>query len=322
MTVRRSVRVVAAVLIVGPAAHGQSPKLPPVTRPADAAPPPLPSTRPASRPTSGPTTVAAPDPAAVRWLNRAAAAYGPARPLTVAGTLVGTFDVAGRRRVYTLQVRGVTDGQGRFAHRAEGVGLLVNDGHDAYVFDAGRNTYARLPASTQRAGANGTAAVDASVVSVLLDENPALLLTLTTDPAALLTAASQSPLRPATGPTTTATRPTTGPTTGPASATGPAEVGLVVDRGGKTVTLWADPVTGEIRRAVLDYGPAFAARHTYGLKTARVELTYDPPTHGPPPATAFAWQPPVTATEFTLPSELLQAEPTTRATGPTTSTAP
>lgn len=258
----------AAALAAGPTTTEAAATGPATTSPAT------------TRSTTSPATTqatAAVDADAEPVLARLAAAYAGDQPLHVTGRLEGEFDVAGRRRTYTLPVDGRTDGAGRYRHDAGPAGLLVSDGVHAYLFDARRGAFATLKAKPGRPVPDD---VDPAVRSILLDENPALLLSLTTDPAGLLRhSARVIRLAP---------------------ATQPADAGLVLEGPQKLWTFRLTPA-GTIRSATIDYTPLMTARRATHVKTAKVTLTYDSTSNAPPPADAFTWLPPATATEFDLP---------------------
>lgn len=225
--------------------------------------------------------------AAAPVLDRLAAAYANAVPMDFVASVVGTFDVAGRSKMYTLEISGRTDGDGRFFHYGSGVGLLVSDGTNAYLYDQRRNAYAELQATPRRPA---PAELDEAISDVLIDENPALLLTLTTDPAGLLKHLAKAVRLPA------------------GKADGRAD-GLVLELPMKLITLEVDPKTGLITRSTIDYAPAMTARHAAGVRRADAVLTYTRQAHAATtmPADAFAWQPPATASQIVLHAELLRS---------------
>lgn len=196
-----------------------------------------------------------------------------------------------------MKIDGQTNGAGRFRHDAADAGLVIGDGTHVYFYDRHRDSFGTLPATPGRRGADD---IEPSLINVLLDENPAVLLTLTTDPAALLRRAARS-IKP-----------------GP--ATQPSLAGIVLEQPYKTITLWIDSDDGLIRSTDVDFAPLMKARHAVDVKAARATLTYSQIAHDAPPADAFHWQPPATATEFELNDELVQTNPAS--TRPTTRPAP
>ncbi|MDB5324898.1 MAG: hypothetical protein JWM57_467 [Phycisphaerales bacterium] len=222
------------------------------------------------------------DPAALPLLAQLQKAYTAPGPLHVTGEIVGEFDVAGRHKKYTLHVDGRTDGQGRFLHDAGEAGLIVNDGKAAYLYDRRRDAFATFDPIAARQPAD---AIEQSLIDVLLDENPALLLTLTTDPTALLRR-SVTAIRPATQPAT-----------------------LVLERPDKWTTLRLRLEDGSIASAEVDFTPLMRSRKAAAIVAARATLTYQVPAHDAAPAAVFTWHPPASATEFQIKPELLQGPP-------------
>ena len=244
---------------------------------SSSAPTTFPTTAPATRPTANVSVDAAP------LLDALAKTYSRVEPLRVTGVIVGDFDVAGRKKVFTLRVSGITDGAGRFIHKADGSGLLVNNGKQAYLFDSKRDTFAELPAMAARVS---PAELDESVVNVLLDENPALLLTLTSDPAGLLKQVATKIHLSQTPP-------------------GGANKQLVLELPQKRITLSVDPTRDTITSSTIDYASVFKARGATDVKSVKAVLTYEPAkSHFT--ADDFAWSPPADATEISLGGELLR----------------
>ncbi|HEX8325865.1 MAG TPA: hypothetical protein VF595_18315 [Tepidisphaeraceae bacterium] len=281
------------VLTLGVAALAQTPHPMPMS-PEGAAPATAPATTQA---------MARVEPDAEPVLARLAAAYAAVGPLHVTGQIVGTFDVAGRRQVYQLPVDGRTDGVGRFRHDAGYAGLIVSDTIRTFIYDQRRGAYTKLPADADRApGRQPAADVDSALVSVLLDENPILLLTLTDDPAALLRRAA----------TTIRLAPTTRPD----------DFGLVLEQPAKQITLRLDARDATIRASDIDYAPLMKSRKATAVKAAGATLTYTRAVAESSPPETFTWQPPDTATEFDLPGPPEQKElarsATTRPTSPST----
>ena len=242
-----------AIAWVGVAIAGiaAGPTSAPTTSPAPVAAS-APATSPATtRVTRGPaTSQAAVDPAAQALLDRLQKAYTAAGPLHVVGDVVGDFDVAGRRKRYTLHVDGRTDGDGHFRHDVGATGLIVNDGKTAYLYDGKRDAFATLDAFDGRQPAGD---IDQALIDVLLDENPALLLSLTTDPDALLRRSAKA-IRPATQP-----------------------CALVLEVTDKTITLRLRPDDGTIARSEVDFRPLMKSRHAQAVVAADATLRYESP---------------------------------------------
>ncbi|MGN6627446.1 MAG: hypothetical protein ACTHLN_12590 [Tepidisphaeraceae bacterium] len=255
----------------------------PATQPDTAAT--QPATQPATRPMADVSADAAP------LLEAVARAYRAAPALKVAGTLVGDFDVAGRCQTFNLPVTGVTDGHGRFLHTAQGTGLLVSNGADAFLYDQKRNSFAKLDATTGRAP---TDQIDPAIVSVLLDENPSLLLALCDAPADVLKACATSIHSPSIHSSSQST------------ASQSAASTLVLETPDKRYTWECDPSTHFLTRCTIDFSPAFKARGAAGVKRVSAVLTYTSTTTDAPAAEAFSWSPPPGSTEMSLGRELLK----------------
>lgn len=281
--------VLAATLAASPASlpvaatppSATRPSKPPTTRPGTTRPG---TTRRAATQPATTQLLATVDPAAFPLLAQLQVAYTAPGPLHVVGEIVGEFDVAGRRKKYTLHVDGRTDGQGRFLHDAGDAGLIVNDGKAAYLYDRRRDAFAVLDALAARQPVD---AIDQSLIDILLDENPALLLALTTDPTALLRR-SVTFIRPATQPST-----------------------LVLERENKCTTLRLRRADGTIESAEVDFTPLMRSRKAAAIVAARATLTYQPPATDVTADSVFIWHPPASATEFQIKSELIEGPPTT-----------
>lgn len=297
--------VAIAMLWAGPAL-AQSPAGPatqPTTQPAadtaadsaaDSA-----ATQPATQPATRPTAAVSAD--AATLLEAIAHAYRAAPALKVTGTLVGDFDVAARHQTFQLPVTGVTDGHGRFLHTARGAGLLVSDGADAFLYDQKRNSFAKLDASAGRAP---TDQIDPAIVSVLLDENPSLLLAVCDAPADVLKACATSiHLASIHSTSIHSSSQSTDSQSTDSQSTAPS---LVLETPDKRYTWEFDPSTHFLTRCTIDFSPAFKARGAAGVKRAAAVLTYTSTTTDQPAADAFSWSPPPGSTEMSLGRELLK----------------
>lgn len=213
-------------------------------------------------------------------------------PLTVEAELVGVFDVAGRSRTYRLAITGQTDGNGRFVHDAASAGRIVAGEKRGVVFDRRRNAFATFDAPGARVPA---ADLEPALIDVLLDENPALLFGLVTDPDATLRMAAQR-IRPATRPSTSR----------------PAGDGVVLELEDKTIELNLN-ADGTVGSSVIDYTPLMTTRRAVAVKAAAVTLTYRSAKPVAPSTDVYTWEPPATATEFALHDEMIQTtRPATR----------
>jgi len=222
-------------------------------------------------------------------------AYLHAGPLKVSGTIIGRFDVAGRSKTYTLDVFGQTDGDGRFYHYGQtdgrGIGLVISDGKNGYLYDQHRNSFAELDVTRGRCEPGD---LNEAISDVLIDENPALLLCLTNDPASLLRMLTSSIKR----------------------SDGKDASELVLDLKSRRITLRLDEKTGRITRSTIDYGPIFTTRHAAGVKSVSAVLTYT--VQQPGEKISYTWSPPATASQMRLGNELLRGreDPTTRPAAP------
>lgn len=227
------------------------------------------TTEPASQPTTRP--LATVEPGGELLLEQLNAAYAKPGPRHVVGEIKGLFDVAGRSKAYSMAVEGRTDGHGRFLHDAGPAGLIVGNGKSAYLYDRRRDAFATLTAMADRLPADQ---IQSPLINILLDENPALLLSLTTEPAALLKRSVKT-IRPAMQPSA-----------------------LVLERAAKRITLHLNSEDGTIRSSDIDFIPLMEKRGAAGVKAAGATLTYTVQSAEAPGEKAFDWQPPATATEF------------------------
>ncbi|MGN6505508.1 MAG: hypothetical protein ACTHM6_08100 [Tepidisphaeraceae bacterium] len=257
------------------------------------------TTQPATQPATRPTAAVSAD--AATLLEAIAHAYRAAPALKVAGTLVGDFNVAGRHQTFHLPVTGVTDGHGRFLHTARGAGLLVSNGADAFLYDQKRNSFAKLDATAGRAP---TDQIDPAIVSVLLDENPSLLLAVCDAPADVLKACATSIHLPLiyfpSIHSSSQSKDSQSAVSQPRAST------LVLETPDKCYTWDVDPDTYFLTRCTIDFSPAFKARHAAGVKRVSAVLIYTSTTTDAPPAEAFSWSPPPGSTEMSLGRELLK----------------
>lgn len=266
-----------------------------------------PIARATTRPTTGPaamlsstqptTKPAELTPEAEHLLERLAHWHDHADGVSMKGTLVGEFDVAGRSRRFEMQVIGYADGKGRFSHEAVGVGRVVQTGEQVYIFDQRRNSYAML---TSPAARPDPRRVPEAVFEILIDENPMLLPLLTDEPERILVRGAKK-----------------------ASV---KDGELVIESDTEVRSVRLDP-DGRIVSVRIDYSPLLKSRGAEAVKQASATLTYDSFEPRLPEGAEFAFKPPAASTEMMLPSELmkerlkeLQRRIPTR--GPTTSPSP
>jgi outer membrane lipoprotein-sorting protein len=256
-------------LIVGPMlTHAQ-------TRPADRKPG-------ATTRTSQPGATISPD--ATKLLDQMRDASAKLGAFRADGEIRGTFDIAGRRRDYTAKFTSVATGDGRFRHELEGLGLIVSDGKSVTLYDPRRNAFGTAKVAATVAPADK---VFTPLIDVLIDENPQLLLTLTTEPQKLLALAATA-------------------IETDASAAAPT----LIWRGDDIVrTFEFNPQSFLIRSMRIDYTGLFKRRGVVDAK-AMVELRYMVVE----PATTvdeklLIYTPPAAASEFSLGEPQREIEP-------------
>ncbi len=209
-------------------------------------------------------------------LDRLRDAYLKPGPWLTEATITGDFDVSGRQRMFEMRVVGTADGEGRFDHHAIGVGRVVQTSEKAFIFDARRNAFANLERKPERRPADD---VPDAVSQILIDENPSLLLSLTTEPDKLLVAGAKR-----------------------ISAKDGAIV-IESDHDLRTITLDG---RGMITSMTIDYASLLAQRGAAAVKKAIVTLNYTRADRTPPAVDAFAFEVPKGASEFRLTSELMR----------------
>jgi hypothetical protein len=204
--------------------------------------------------------------------------YTAAKSLRVEGSVTGDFDVAGRARKYSFAFTGIADGAGRFTHEPKDIGLVMGNDQRITIFDAKRNAYGWLPPIKGRLP---SASVSGDVIDILIDENPAILLMLTTEPDQLLVCDSK---RVALGTPDAAGNPT---------------LRMENDKDIRVVAV--DQKTGALLSMQIDFRPALEAAGAANIKRANVEVKYDRMAPADSiPQSSFEWTPPRGATEFQL----------------------
>ncbi len=234
------------------------------------------TTKPATRPATKPAVQISPE--ARVLLDKLNTAYAQPRAASLRVSVRGEFDVAGRARTYTLDAVGYTDGKGRFDHEVEGVGRIVQTDDRVIVFDARRNAYGVIdqPPAVRPAGK-----IPEAVSDVFIDENPALLMLITTEPAKLLERGAKS--------------------------INVKDGALVITQESDVRTISLEP-DGRIRSMTIDYVPLLELAGAKKIKSATATLTYTPSDASPPPDRAFAFDIPSGAVEFRIGSELMRSE--------------
>jgi len=218
-------------------------------------------------------------------LARIDRAYSAATSVRLRATVINGFDVAGRVNEDKNEVIASTDGL-HFSHELVSRGRVTCAVAGVFLYDYTRDVYATFPAPTQRTAQD----IDQAVVDVLLEENPALLLSLTDAPSELLSLHAKSLER------------------------GRDEDELLIRRDDDAdVRLRLDKTTGRVVEAVIDFEPVFVSRlsTTRPANTARratITLRYIPDAT-PVDASAFDWRPPSSAELIELPRELLMPTP-------------
>ncbi len=254
------------------------------------------TTQAATRPSAEVTPAAAP------VLARLSAAYAVALPLKVDAKFVGKFDVAGRSHTYEMTVTSQTPDGIRFIHKAAGIGLAVSNGKRGFLFDERRKAYATLEVQENLATPDE---LDEAISDILLEENAALLLSLTTDAGELLKRL--------------ATHIDAGETV---TIDGKLHATLVLTRkDDATITLSLAPDTGLIRRAFIDYRPLLKERGASDAKAGEVTADFAVTRAVNPDPKPYDWQPPEDADETPLGRELerpVRAGGRDPTTGPTT----
>ena len=198
-------------------------------------------------------------------------------PFTVEATVVGTFDVAGRKHTYNATVKTVSAGDGRFWHEMVGYGLIVSDGKTLTFYDPNRNSFAKNEAAVKIAS---NADLPKPLRDILIDENPLLLLSLSTDPNDVLTGGSDSVKVIDT-------------------KIGTEE--LLIQSETKDVRIATDARTHQMRRVAIDFAKAFDSRGIPDAKATIVINYQNVRSLDSVDVEWFNFVPPPTATEFKLP---------------------
>ena len=232
------------------------------------------ATQPASQPSSRPANVTPEAADVIRKLQDAITAAGA---MQIDGEVTGQFDVAGRSHTYVAQLRSLVAPDGRFRHELVGYGLIVGGEKKITFYDPRRNSFA----TTDRAAAQAPAAdIPAPLVSVLLDENPLLLLALTSEPEKLLASSAKS--------------------TALGSGDDAENDVLVVQSPDVRRAFSIDRRTHLMSKVTIDYQPRFAQRGAKNT-TATVTIRYTQvAADAKIDARQFTFTPPQSATEFNI----------------------
>jgi hypothetical protein len=177
-----------------------------------------------------------------------------------------------------MSVVGVADGKGHFDHQVAGIGRLVQTKDRVIVYDAARNAFGALK---QPPAVRAASAVQEAISSVFIDENPSLLMAITTEPSKLLIDGAKK-----------------------------------VDLDGQSLLIVSDEVerrisideAGMIQSMQIDYTPLMKSRKAENIKTAMVTVDYTKSERVESASDVYDFTPPLSATEFPIQSNLIQTD--------------
>ncbi len=211
-------------------------------------------------------------------LTQIDAAYAKLQSAEFSGRIIGRFDVAGQQKNSDAEFTSAFQSPNFFRHQVKGDVQVGSTGQKAYAFHLDKGDYTSADAPKARAD---LIAWPMSVVGILQEQNPSMLLAITKSAADQLKDIGDGISRVA-------------DTTVDSVACPTLRLELPTDQ---VLTLLVDPRTFLLRQARFDYGKLLAKRGTTDVKNAEVVVDY---THIATDVAAndarFAWTPPLGAT--------------------------
>ncbi len=201
-----------------------------------------PTSRKTTQPATRPTPQITADAKIV--LDRIDALYSKLQGMSFTVQITGQFDIAGRKQNYLLNITSLTDGAGRFIHRAENIGVIQQTAKALCLYDQKRNAYGYLISPATRSTSDN---LQQEVIDILIDENPSLLMMLVTDPSKVLsTNANQISLE------------------------GP----ILKIEDDESVRKYQFDAAGYIQSVEIDFTTLYKQRNTQNINAALVTITY------------------------------------------------
>jgi len=210
-------------------------------------------------------------------LDQVAKAYGDAKALSFTGKLSLDFEAGEDAKHESTDFTASFVAPNQFRHEIKDEVLIVSTGEKLFAYLPGKNEYLQVDAPKERVASDK---LSEPVAQLLGAQNPALLMTLTTDPIQLIT--------------------------GGASKIAKADDVKLAEKSFNAITfekndrgyrVLIDPSTHFIRQLRIDRKAEITKRGVEGVKTADVTFDYlSTKTDATPAAELFAWSPPKDAT--------------------------
>lgn len=234
----------------------------------------------AAQPTTAPATTTQPasqpviDPAAKAVLERASRAYAKL-PIAVEGTLAIHFDVAGMKQEREQKLTAAALDAKHFSHEIEKEVRLVADGKTMNVLDLKQNQFITNKVDDEKAAAEA----DELVGAMLREQNPALLLALSSGSGAQLFGGKDEVRLDA-------------------SANSPEFDVLLVEDGQTKTRMFVHKQSGLLDRIETDFRPLLEKQGATQINQASATIRYSKTDFAPAlAADAFAFKPPADAIE-------------------------
>ncbi|HMB96677.1 MAG TPA: redoxin domain-containing protein [Tepidisphaeraceae bacterium] len=227
--------------------------------------------------TTQPTTAPTISPAARSALDELKSSYANLKSLDVAGTLAFDLDAGGRKDAEKGEFTGSFQSPAKFRHEMKDDLIAVSNGDKAFVYSIGEKKYLPLDAPKGR-----TAVEDLPnpLGPELQQQNPSLLLALSTDAAAELSSGTTSVDRDA-----------------DVVIDGISYQSLRLKSQGQLMVVLIDPKTHLLRQVSIDLKEHLLAQGVPQVNQAMVKIDYTKSTPNASIAdTTFAWTPPSDAT--------------------------
>jgi thiol-disulfide isomerase/thioredoxin len=217
-------------------------------------------------------------PKAQAILDQVAKAYGDANALTLAGKISLDFEAGGDDPKHeSADFTASFSAPNKFRHEVKDDVLIVSTGEKVYAYLPGKNEYVAVDAPKTRIESKD---LPDAISQLLASQDPVLLMAISKDPAAQLTAGASKLAQ--------ADDVKLGDTSFSA---------LTFERSDRAYRVLVDPSTHLIRQIRVDRKVEVQKRGVEGVKTADVTFDYTTAKTGEAPAEEqFAWSPPRDAT--------------------------
>ncbi len=225
-----------------------------------------------------PVTQPATKPAVTQLLGEMDLAYSKLAAARFDGNITGSFDVEGQQRNYEEAFSSSYAAPNQFRHEAKDDILLGSTGKTAYAYLKQRDQYQSFDAPRAK---TGLADWPPSIITILADQNPSLLLAISRSASVELNELSRRITLEA-----------------PTVIEGVSYDTLRFDAGDdhEIITMLVDPATHLLKRVVFDKREPMKKAGAKDVNVALITVTYSlAATATSQPAETFAWIPPAGA---------------------------